>query len=125
NVLRGALRRLTAWDQVVPFSIKLRGDFFDSCDCRCRCSLRYSLRCKGRMPASGSFERFHWCPRLHNALDLTPVAWRNGLRLLTGEYRSALYVTTLQTLQRVVLETGDRHGVVLLYLRHIHLCRAH
>jgi hypothetical protein len=25
----------------------------------------------------------------------------------------------------VVLEAGDRHGVVLHHLRHIHFCRAH
>ena len=77
------------------------------------------------MPASDSFERFHWCPRLDNALGLTPLAWRNRLRLLTGEHQSALYITALQTLQRVVLEARDRHGAVLLYLRHIHFCRAY
>jgi hypothetical protein len=37
-----------------------------------------------------AFERFHRCPRFHNALLLTPEAWRNGLRLLTGEHQSAL-----------------------------------
>ena len=65
------------------------------------------------------------CPRFHDALLLTPKARRNGLRLLTGEHQSALYVTALQTLQRVVLEAGDRHGAGLHHLRHIHFCRAH
>src|SRR5215471_2862104 len=39
---------------------------------------------------SHPFERFHRCPRFDNALLLTPVAWQNGLRLLTGEHQSAL-----------------------------------
>src|SRR5215510_13205304 len=88
-------------------------------------SVGSSLGRKDCVSPSDPFERFHRCPRFHNALLLTPVAWRNGLRLLTGEHQSALYVTALQTLQGVVLEAGDRHGVVLHHLRHMHFCRAH
>ena len=45
---------------------------------------------KGCVSPSHPFERFHRCPRFDNALLLTPVAWQNGLRLLTGEHQSAL-----------------------------------
>src|SRR6516162_11646829 len=90
-----------------------------------RSSVGCSLGRKGCVSPSHPFERFHRCPWFDNALLLTPVAWRNGLGLLTGEHQSALYVTALQTFQGVVLEAGDRHGVVLHHLRHIHFRRAY
>jgi hypothetical protein len=118
-------RRLPRWDEIIPLPSKLRGYFFDPY-ARCgRCSVGCSLGRKGCVSPSHPFERFHRCPRFDNALLLTPVAWRNGLGLLTGEHQSALYVTALQTFQGVVLEAGDRHGVVLRHLRHMHFCRAH
>jgi hypothetical protein len=118
-------RSLPRRDEVIPLPSKPRGYFFDPCDRCCRCSVGCSPGRKGCVSPSHPFERFHRCPRFDNALLVTPVAWRNGLRLLTGEHQSALYVTALQTLQGVVLEAGDRHGVVLHHLRHIHFCRAH
>src|SRR5262245_33484651 len=87
--------------------------------------LSAALWAAGCVSPSHPFERFHRGPRFDNALLLTPVAWRNGLGLLTGEHQSALYVTALQTFQGMVLEAGDRHGVVLHHLRHIHFRRAH
>jgi hypothetical protein len=118
-------RRLPRRDKVIPLLGKLLGYFLDPCDRCCRCSVGCSLGCKRCISPSDPFERFHRCPRFHDALLLTPKARRNGLRLLTGEHQSALYVTALQTLQRVVLEAGDRHGAGLHHLRHIHFCRAH
>src|SRR5262245_26655595 len=94
----------------MPLPIKLRGDFFDCCHCCCRRSLGCSFRCKGRMPASGFFECFPRCPGFHSPLILMPLTWRNRLRLLTGEHPSPLYITALQTLQRVVLKARDRDG---------------
>jgi hypothetical protein len=132
NVLLGTFcyrrfrsRRLPRRDDVIPLPSKLRGYFFYPCDSCCRCSVGCSSGRKGCVSPSDPFERFHRCPRFDNALLPTPKAWQNGLRLLTCERQSALYVTALQTLQRVVLEAGDRHGVVLHHLRHIHFCRAH
>jgi hypothetical protein len=103
--------------RVIPLPRKLLCCFFDPCDYCCR----RSVGRKDRVSPADPFKCFHRGPRFRN----TPGPWRHRLRLLTGEYQSALYVTALQTLQRVVLEAGDRHGVVLLYLRHIHFCRAH
>src|SRR5262249_27039915 len=100
-------------DEIIAPPSKLRGYFFDPCDRCCRCSVGCSLRRKGCVSPSHPFERFHRCSRFHNALLLEPEAWRNGLRLLTGEHQAALYVTALQTLRRMVLEAGDRHGAVL------------
>jgi hypothetical protein len=78
-----------------------------------------------RESASDFFECFPRCPGFHSPLILTPLTWRNRLRLLMGEHPSPLYITALQTLQRVVLKARDRDGQVLLYLRHIHFCRAY
>src|SRR5262249_55477473 len=89
-------RRLPRWDEAIPLPSKLRGYFFDPCDRCCRCSVGCSPGRKGCISPSHPFERFHRCPRLDNALLLTPVAWRSGLRLLRGELQSALYVTALQ-----------------------------
>jgi hypothetical protein len=84
-----------------------------------------SVRAAARPPRAGSFkigcstgrsagfgprginECLVWCLRFHNALELAPVAWQNGLRLLTGEHQSVLYSTALH---RVVFEAEGRHG---------------